>query len=167
MVIDLKEKSREISESLKALENDLKTQREITYQSIEETREDVKVASAMGDRSENVAFSDAVQKLQQLQTTMASIEQRLKLMKNIKDTDEEYVPIDMIVMYSTFKIRDSFGEVFIFKMYPEGVSDIDRNILDKNSPLGKLLWRRVIGDVITLNHKVTGEPIDYTILEIY
>lgn len=164
---ELKKKSREISLSRHSLKEKLLTQRAELLDNIEKTREDVKVASAMGDRSENAAFSDAVQQLQNQQTMLITVETQLKANEAVNDDPDSYYPIDMIVLYSTFLLRDSFNEEFIFKMYPDGVSDIDQNILDRRSPLGELLWRKQKGDVVGLEHKDSGDVINYTVIEVY
>ena len=73
----------------------------------------------------------------------------------------------MIVTYTTVLLRVQDGREFIVKLYPEGVSDVVRGIFSTDSPLGVALWKKEIGDIITLEHKTTGELIQYTIIDIY
>ena len=162
----LMEESKKIDEGFAGLQSDLLNQRAETLKKIDLETENLKKASAMGDRSENAAFTDAVDELKRLRVTLSNIDLQIKSMGS-REVGKKYVPIGMIVLYSTFVLQDNYGEKFIFKMCPENVSDLDRKMLAKNSPIGKMLWLKEKGDQVKLEHGRTGEMITYTVLEVY
>ena len=164
--MNLKEQSKKISERLAALIQELEDQKNNTIMLLEKTMEEFKEASAQGDRSENAAFTEATTKLSMYNVTLSLIDTRIRSIK-YKVQEEKYVPIGMIVTYTTVLLRVQDGREFIVKLYPEGVSDVVRGIFSTDSPLGVALWKKEIGDIITLEHKTTGELIQYTIIDIY
>lgn len=164
--MNLQEQSREISERLAILIQELEDQKSNTIMLLEKTTEEFKEASAQGDRSENAAFTEATAKLSMYNITLSMIDTRIWSIKN-KVHEERYIPIGIIVTYATVLLRVQDGREFVIKLYPEGVSDVGRGIISIDSPLGIGLWRKEIGDVITLEHKATGELIRYTIIDIY
>ena len=55
--------------------------------------------------------------------TLSLIDTRIRSIK-YKVQEEKYVPIGMIVTYTTVLLRVQDGREFIVKLYPEGVSDV-------------------------------------------
>lgn len=162
----LQEASAEIDGSRNALKADLEQQKAQKIAAYEEATIDLRVASAQGDRSENAEYTAATEALQKLRMALGNIEAQLKSMES-KDDECEYVPIGMIVMYTTFLLKDNKGEVFVFKMYPDNVSDIDGCMIAKNGNLGTALWLKQPGDVVSVTHNITGKEFKYEILGVY
>ena len=98
--MNLKEQSKKISERLAALIQELEDQKNNTIMLLEKTTEEFKEASAQGDRSENAAFTEATTKLSMYNVTLSLIDTRIRSIK-YKVQEEKYVPIGMIVTYTT------------------------------------------------------------------
>lgn len=167
MSYSLKQKSISISKSLEDLKVELREEKNRTIQIIEELTEEFKAAAAKGDRSENAEFTEAVDKLSTNNTALSLIDTKLKAIENKVDEPADYRTIGLVVMYSTVKLSTMDGREFIFKVYPKGVSDINRGILAVDSPLGEVIWLKEVGDDVTIEHRVTGELIKYHIDDIY
>lgn len=161
---NLRDISTEITNSLVEWKQELDKQLKNTIIDIDKTTEDMKVASAMGDRSENAAFTTAVEKLSQLNVQLTNISQQLRELNNVDDTD--YEPIGMAVLYSTIRLEANNQE-FIYKLYPGNLSSLERRVLAQNSRVGQGLWKKQVGDTFVVEHRITRDPIIYTIKEIY
>lgn len=161
----LKEISEEISIKFKQIKEKAIEKKLEIIKDIEKTTEELRVASEKGDRSENAEFSAAVDKLQLLNASLSNLDDRLKMMNKVSGEDD-YEPINMIVMYSTVRFTHE-GREFIFKIYPEGVSDLSSGIIAKDDPIGRMLWLKEPGDEISLEHRVTGDVLKYKIEEVY
>jgi transcription elongation GreA/GreB family factor len=163
--MSLEDVSRSISDSLASWKSELEGKKKEILSDIEQTTEDMKVASAMGDRSENAAFVNAVEKLSQLNAQLLNVNSQLKDLLQVT-TAENYEPIGMIVLYSTVRLSVN-GEEITLKLYPGKLSSIERKILAQESIVGRAMWQKSVGDEFTVEHRVTRESIRYKILEIY
>lgn len=162
---NLRDISAKISSSLIEWKKELDEQKKSIIVDIEHTTEDMKVASAMGDRSENAAFTTAVEKLSQLNTQLTNVSKQLRDLANVDDT-KEYEHIGVVVMYSTVRLSMN-GEEFIYKLYPGKLSSMERRILAQESKVGRSIWMKRVGDVFAVEHRITKDPVVYRIEEIY
>lgn len=162
----LQQESLRISDNLVKLQNELENQKAETIKAIDDMTEEFKIASAQGDHSENAAFSEAKSKLSMYNVTLSILDTRLKSIANKVD-ESNYKSIGLVTLYSTVKLEIPDGREFVYKLYPEGVSDINKGILAADSPVGRAIWLKEVGDIVTLEHIVTGEPIRYKIKDIY
>ena len=151
----LEDKSREISKSLEEWRNDLLESQRRVLKEIEVTNEELRAAVADGDLRENSAYTNAVEKLSQLNAQMLNISVQSKEIAAIPE-DEVYKHIG--------RVR---SEEFVFKLYPGTVSAVEKGILAQNSPVGRAVWMKKAGDIVRLEDKDSGEPIEYEILEVY
>lgn len=161
----LEDKSREISNSLEEWRNDLLESQRRVLKEIEVTNEELRAAVADGDLRENSAYTNAVEKLSQLNAQMLNISVQSKEIAAIPE-DEVYKHIGLIVLFSTMRLRVR-SEEFVFKLYPGTVSAVEKGILAQNSPVGRAVWMKKAGDIVRLEDKDSGEPIEYEILEVY
>lgn len=130
------------------------------------TTDEYRDALSQGDLRENAAFSESVDKLGRYSASLAE----LYKMRNCFNTVDEsnYYPINIVVMYSTVRLLQiNDNKEYIFKLFPAGVAAESVGILDSTSILGSALFRREVGDIVTIEHRVTKEPIMFEIKEIY
>lgn len=163
--MSLKEESELIKKDLSAMIEELKQQKESIMKEIESEKEKYDIAAAQGDHSENAELQDARSALMKAFGKLAKVED--KLQKSIKLTSDEYTPIGMVVLYSTVLLECQDGTSYIIQIYPEGVSDLNRRIVSKDSTVGRSLWLKQVGDQIVMEHRVTGEVLRYTVKDIY
>lgn len=167
-VEQLKRRSAEISQSMSVLRDELARKLEKYDAELREAQVAMQKAYEMGDLRENAEFDAAVSRCGTLSYSRLLVKQQLEVINAI-DTDEEYVPIGMVVMFSTVLLvndRD-IRKKFIFKLYPEGVSDLDRGILSLDSPIGRALYLKSAGAEFETEHRVTGEKRKWQIKAVY
>jgi transcription elongation GreA/GreB family factor len=165
--MDLKAKSREISESLVKLKEELHQTKETIQQEMEMNLHELKDASSKGDRSENAAFTAATEKAQDLTIQLANVEKLLNDIENMKK-EEKYRNIGMVVYYTTVLLYvPAKNRRFVLKLYPNGVSDIGKGILARNCAVGKAIWQKHKGDEVFVIDKCTGEDLKYIIEDFY
>jgi len=164
---ELKQRSIEIQEAFKEFKKEIEDQIETNFKKQEEITEVYHKAAALGDIRENAEYSSAEKDLAMCNATLASLSKQLKSINDFVN-DENYFPMGMIVMYSTVCIEsEDKTKSFVYRLYPAGVSDLSRGILDVSSPLGQALWLKECGDTFVLEHRVSGEPIRWTIKAVY
>lgn len=164
--MSLIEESKRISEALSRMHAEYEETREDILSKREKMTEEFQEASAQGDRSENAAFTEALAKLQGFNAQLARVEQNISALDRVKE--EGYVPIGMVIPYSTVRIWCSANEKeYIIKLYPEGVADVREGIISLDSPLGQALYRHEVGDEVSVHRKRLGKSITYRVLEIY
>ena len=168
--MDLKARSEEISNSFLKLRQNLVEQKKEVVKDIDQATTDLQKASAEGDHRENADYSKAIKDLQILSINARNLEVQLKELE-FANEPEQYQPIGIVVMYSTVRLlvecEGKPSQELVYKVYPNSISDIASGILAKDSMLGTAIWMKTVGTVVTLNHRLTGDPIQYKILEIY
>lgn len=163
--MDLKEASIQISEKLDALRKKLYEDKEKVNREIADNLEDLKAASAKGDHSENAAFTNAIEKLGALNGQLALIIKQISEIEAM-DGESRYKPIGMVVYFTTMLLQQGTTEL-VLKLYPGEISAIEDGVLAEKCELGRAIWNKEIGDVVTLTHRVTGNPITYKIVDMY
>lgn len=164
---NLKEESLKISGCIDGWRKSLEETRKEKIQDIAETTEDMRRASEKCDLSENAEYTSAIEKLSQLYIQLSNIAIQIQELEGVECRDNEYNSIGQIVIFSTFKIEDEYGEEFIFKLYPGNLSRFEDRILAKNSRIGQQIYLKGVGDEFTVPHRVTGELFRYKITEVY
>lgn len=168
MSIDLKEESRRIGQSFKDLIVSLSAQHEDAVKKKEEIMEVLQKAVSEGDLSENSAYTAAVDDLSVCTRNIVSLRDSIRNAEAVKEDFSSYEPIGMVVLYTTVLLRrDDTGEEYVVKLYPEGVSDLEKGIISKDSPIGNAIWHKEKGDSFHLSHRATGEDILWKIVDIY
>lgn len=161
--------SGEISESLSQLREELIQVIQEYDKEIKEAQIALQRAYEMGDLRENAEFDAALQRCSTLGYSRGLAEQKLRSINGVGEDEKNYEPIGMVVMYSTVLLtndRDT-GVEFVFKLYPADVSDLGRRILSVDSPIGKLLYLRNVGDVFNTEHRVTGVKRRWKVEAVY
>ena len=161
----LQEHSKQISENVRLWETEIEERKKDIAREIELTTEDLKEASAKGDRRENAEFTDALERLSQLNIQLSNIDMQSKELRAL-DESEEYEPIGLVIPFATCRLCVA-GEVFVLKLYSGNISDISKGVLAQNSPVGQAIWLKPAGATVAVEHRLTGEPVIYNIEEIY
>ncbi len=129
--------------------------------------EEYKVANTHGDRRENAAFEDAVAGLKRCSVEFEEVSARLNAANAVSGI-EDYTPMGMVVLYSTVKLkRIDDNRQFVYMIFPEGVSDLDRGILSIDSRIAQAIKGKKMGDVVQVTHNVNGNKYSYVIEDVY
>lgn len=165
--MDLQAKSKEISENLVRLKEELIQNRAVIQAEMEDNMGDLRDAASKGDLRENAAFTAATEKAQDLMIQLANIDKQIAAISNLHKEDK-YKNIGMVVYYTTVLLDvPAKNRKFVLKLYPNGVSDIAKGILAKDCSVGQAIWQKCKGDVVFVTDKQTGEELKYIIEDFY
>lgn len=145
------------------LESDLK----VVESSISDTLVVFAEAKAEGDTSENAAYTDAIDSLNILNQQKASILNSIENIESLLANNESYVPSGSIKVGSTFSIeRSDTGEKFTLRVCKGSVSNIRMGIMSTDSRFYREAVGKRSGQVVNVRHAVTGQMIEFRILEV-
>ena len=146
-------------EGLRKYENelhDLKVIRRI------EVAQKIKEAREQGDLSENAEYDAAKDEQRDIEARIVELE---KILKNVEVVDDEDITADRVMVGSTVTILDmEFSEEETYKIVGSTEADSLRGKISNESPVGKALIGKSVGDVITVQTHA-GE-FGYKVLEI-
>lgn len=127
---------------LKALEDEpeqLKTVRR------KEVSEKIRVARSYGDLSENSEYDEAKNEQAIVEARIADLE---VMLKNVVILDEGELRTDTVSLGSTVKVYDvEFEEELEYTIVGSTEADIDLNKISDESPVGKALIGKKVGEV--------------------
>ena len=127
-----------------------------------EVAERIKVAISYGDISENSEYDDAKNEQAFIEGRIITLEKMLRNARIIGGAD---VDTGVVGVGSTVTIKDlEFGDVMVYTIVGSAEADPTENMISNESPVGRALLGRVIGDKISVNVPVGA--IEYEILEI-
>ncbi len=146
-------------QGLKKLEDELQdlkvVQRREIAQKIKEARE-------QGDLSENAEYDAAKDEQRDIEARIEEIE---KILKNAEVVVEEEVDLNKVAIGCVVKILDcEFDEEMTYSIVGSTEADILQGKISNESPVGKALIGKEVGDVVTVETQ-TGE-LQYKLLEI-
>ncbi len=123
----------------------------------------IKEARSFGDLSENAEYDEAM-------NSQAIMEARIsKLEAELKDAivlDESDISTEHVKTGLTVKLHDiDFDEDVEYKILGKSQSDPDKGIISDQSPVGKALLGRSIGEIVSVELP-NGAVIEYEILSI-
>jgi transcription elongation factor GreB len=120
----------------------------------------VQVAAAEGDRSENAEYQYSKQRLAAIDRRLRFLGRRLKVLTIV----DEKPPDDGRVYFGTWvTIEDEDGVVYTYRIVGPDEIDADRKWISMESPVGRALLSREVGDEITLrrpNGEMSCEIVD-------
>ena len=125
-----------------------------------EVAEKIKVARDFGDLSENSEYDAAQNELAIMEARIRDIEETLK---NVVVLDQSQLSKDIVSIGSTVTIRDMEypdDEPESFTIVGMTESNPSENKISDQSPVGKALLGRKVGDVVTVH---VNEKISYPI----
>lgn len=127
-----------------------------------EIAEKIAYARSHGDLSENADYDAAKHEQELLEMKISKIDNTLKRVQVI---DPKEFPSDKVYILSKVKLRNKKTTAEIaYTLVSEEEADFQANKLAVNSPLGRALLGKVIGETVTT--KVPAGIIEYEILEI-
>lgn len=147
------------AEGLQKLEEELD---ELKLVKRKEVSEKIKQALAFGDLSENSEYDEAKNEQAQVEARIAQIEGMLKIAHVVEDNSGS---ADSVSVGKTVKLFDEeFEEEEVYTIVGPTESDPANNKLSYESPVGKALMSKKVGDVVDVD--APGGIITFKILEI-
>lgn len=147
------------TEGLEKLENELEQLRTVRRK---EVAEKIKIALSFGDLSENSEYDEAKNEQAMVESRIAQIE---AMLKNVKVLDETELSTDQINVGSKVKVKDiEFDEVVQYYIVGSTEADPTQGKISDESPVGKALINRKVGDVVEV--ETPGGLVPFEIMEI-
>ena len=145
---------------LKALEEELEQLKTVRRK---EVSEKIRVARSYGDLSENSEYDEAKNEQAIVEARIADLE---VMLKNVVILDENELDTNAVSLGSTVKVHDEdFDEIVEYTVVGSTEADPDNNKLSDESPIGKCLIGKKVGD--TAEAVLPGGDIaKFEILEI-
>lgn len=127
-----------------------------------EVAERIKVAISYGDISENSEYDDAKNEQAFIEGRIITLE---KMLRNARIISESDLSTGAVGIGNCVVIKDiEYGDVMEYTIVGTAEADPTENKISNESPVGRALLGRVIGDKIEVN--VPAGTIEYEILEI-
>jgi transcription elongation factor GreA len=134
----LEEGHRKLNDELKRLRNE---ERPAVVEAIEAAR-------AHGDLSENAEYHAAKERQGQIEATIADLEDRLSRAMVIDPTK---LSGDKAVFGATVTLKDEDGKKVKYQLVGQTEADASAGRISYNSPLGRALIGRVVGDEVEVS----------------
>ena len=127
---------------LKALEEELEMLKTVRRK---EVSEKIRVARSYGDLSENSEYDEAKNEQAIVEARIADLE---VMLKNVVILDESEIVTDVVSLGSTVKLYDEeFEEELEYIIVGSTEADIDLNKISDESPVGKALIGKKVGEI--------------------
>jgi len=124
----------------------------------------ISVARSFGDISENSEYDAAREEEALLEQEIVEIENTLR---NAKIITKARVNQDVVNVGATVKVFDKeFNEELTFSIMGSFESDPSKGLISNESPTGKALIGKSVGDVVTVEVPGSNAKISYKILDI-
>lgn len=128
----------------------------------QEVIEQMRVAAAHGDLSENAEYDAAKERQMFVESKIREIEQKLARAKVI---DTSNLPTDKVVFGVTVHLNDDDrDEAVVYQIVGVDEADVGQGKISISSPLARALIGKSIGDSVSV--KTPGGVRNYTILDI-
>ncbi len=147
-------------EGLKKLEDELEYLKTVKRK---EVSAKIKEALGFGDLSENAEYDEAKNEQAQVEVRIVQLE---KMLKNAKVIDQDDVEIDKVGLGTKVKVYDiDMEEEIVYSMVGSTEADPDQNKISDESPVGKALMGRKVGEEAVISTPA-GTNFALKILEI-
>ncbi len=128
----------------------------------QEVAEKIKVARGFGDLSENSEYDAAKEEQAQVEARIVQLE---NMLKNAKVIDEDEIDLNVVSVGTRVKVYDEeFDEELEYSIVGSTEADPDLNKISDESPVGRALIGKGIGDVVDV--ETPGGTIQFKILSI-
>ncbi|MCZ6782969.1 MAG: transcription elongation factor GreB [Proteobacteria bacterium] len=121
----------------------------------------VSEAAAQGDRSENAEYIYGKKRLREIDARVRFLTKRLDDLTVVESAPDE---LDRVYFGAWVTLEDEAGEQVCYRIVGPDESDAARGRISMDSPVGRSLLRREVGDEVTVNRPRGART--YTILEI-
>ncbi|MEF9853344.1 MAG: transcription elongation factor GreA [Hydrogenoanaerobacterium sp.] len=146
-------------EGLKQLQKEFETLKTVKRKDIAEK---IKIARGFGDLSENSEYDEAKNEQAIVEARIAEIEAMLKI---ARVPNEKEMSHDAVSVGSKVKLKDlEFDDIDDYFLVGSTESDPTQNKISDESPLGKALLGKKIGDHVTVDAPSGAVP--YEILSV-
>ena len=146
-------------DGLKKLEQELET---LKTEGRADIAEKIKVARGYGDLSENSEYDEAKNEQAKLEARIIEIE---TMLKNVEITEDIKGKAKTVVIGVKVKVRDEeYGDEDEYRVVGSTEADSLSGKISDESPIGKALLGKKIGDVVTV--EAPGGEFKIKILEI-
>jgi transcription elongation factor GreA len=128
-----------------------------------EIAEQIKIARAFGDISENAEYDEAKNEQAKIEGEIVTIE---NMLKNAIIVDEEEVDLRTVNIGTTVKLLDKeFKEEVEYQIVGSVEADVDKNKISNESPVGRALMGKKVGNIIKVD--TPDGCIRFQILDIH
>lgn len=128
-----------------------------------EIAEQIKVARAFGDISENAEYDEAKNEQARIEMEIASLE---RMLKNAIVIDEQTVELDVVNVGTSVKLLDvENNETEEYHIVGSVEADAAKNKISNESPVGRALLGQKPDSIVTVD--TPGGKLQFKILEIY
>jgi len=124
--------------------------------------QEVQEAAAQGDRSENAEYIYGKKRLREIDRRVRFLSKRLESAVVVRREDS--AELREVRFGATVELRDEAGKESRYTIVGPDEADPGKGRISFESPLGKSLMKKVIGDVVTVR-RPAGE-VDVTVLTI-
>ena len=126
-----------------------------------EIAEAIKVARGFGDLSENAEYTEARNEQSRIEGKILELEQTLRTAKVIDDVEN----LETVGIGTRVKLLDvDYDEEEVYQILGSSESDIKKNNITNESPVGKALIGHKVGDVVCID--APGGVVRFKVLEI-
>lgn len=114
-----------------------------------EIAEQIKIARAFGDISENAEYDEAKNEQAKIEGEIVAIE---NMLKNAIIVDEEEVDLQTVNVGTTVKLLDKeFKEEVEYQIVGSVEADVEKNKISNESPVGRALMGKKVGNLIKVD----------------
>src|SRR5438876_7139146 len=129
---------RKLQDEINALEHEL----------VHDLPKEIKKAAALGDLSENAEYHMAKQRQEFVKARVRQLGRRLA---DLSMVNMNNIPRDKVGLGSTVKVYDNTkNEEVEYKIVTSEESDVSTGKISTNSPIGRALLNKKVGDTITV-----------------
>lgn len=130
------------AEGLKKLKDELNHLRDVERP---KASQDIADARDKGDLSENAEYDAAKEAQGMLEMRISKLEE---LASNARIIDESQLDTSKVLVHSTVKIKNQTnGATMTYKLVAQNEADIKKGLISVDSPIGKGLLGKEVGDV--------------------
>ena len=130
---------------LKEMEEELHHLKVVTRKEIAQK---IKEAREQGDLSENAEYDAAMDEQRDIEARIKELE---KMLKNVEVVDEDEIDLQTVNVGCTVRVLDmEFNEEVEYKLVGSKESDILKNKISNEAPIGRALLGKKIGDVVSV-----------------
>ena len=125
--------------------------------------EEVYEAAQLGDRSENAAYIYGKQRMRMIDKRLGQLRRKIKDVEVI-DTDEQQCS-ETVAFGAYVELEDQDEQTRYFRLVDAEESDLQRNRLSVQSPVGSALLGRAEGDDVTI--RLPKKTVEYEIITVH
>lgn len=127
-----------------------------------EIAQKIKEAREQGDLSENAEYDAAMDEQRDIEARIKELE---KMLKNVEVVDESEIDLDTVNIGCVVRVKDlEFKEEIEYRLVGSKESDIMKNKISNESPIGKALIGSKVGQTVTV--EAPDGEFKYKVLDI-